>query len=150
MGRRLPAGAERQLTLRLRLLAAAAGIVAVSLLLGGLLTWVLVRDLELRGVQDQLDRAVIPAALQVKHLECFTLPAGVAAGAAACRLDLPVDFEDRLNSGVVPTLGGNRLLLVNSQGEIVYDSGGTDMFVTSMTIKPSTSVANVGDRKSVV
>jgi len=124
--------------------------VAVSLLLSGLLTWVLVRDLELRGVQDQLDRAVIPAALQVKHLECFTLPAGVAAGAAACRLDLPVDFEDRLNSGVVPTLGGNRLLLVNSQGEIVYDSGGTDMFVTSMTIKPSTSVANVGEARPTI
>ncbi len=150
MGRRLPAGAERQLTLRLRLLAAAAGIVAVSLLLSGLLTWVLVRDLELQGVQDQLDRAVVPAALQVKHLECFTVPAGVAAGAAGCRLDLPVDFEDRLNAGVVPALGGNRLLLVNSQGEIVYDSGGTDMYVTSMTITPSTRVANVGEARPTI
>jgi hypothetical protein len=85
VGRRIPAGAERQLTLRLRLLAAAAGIVAVSLLLGGLLTWVLVRDLELQGVQDQLDRAVVPAALQVKHLECFTLPAAASTCLSSSR-----------------------------------------------------------------
>jgi len=30
--------------------------VAVSLLLSGALTWVLVRDLELQAAQDQLDR----------------------------------------------------------------------------------------------
>jgi signal transduction histidine kinase len=150
VGRRIPPGAERELTLRLRLLAAAAGIVAVSLLLGGLLTWVLVRDLELQGVQDQLDRAVVPAALLVKHLECFTLPAGANAGAAGCRLDLPVDFEDRLNSVVVPTLSGNRLLLLDSQGRIVYDSGGTDMFVTVVQITPSRRVAAVGEARTTI
>ena len=150
MGRRIPAGAERQLTLRLRLLAAAAGIVAVSLLLGGLLTWVLVRDLELQGVQDQLDRAVVPAALQVKHLECFTLPAGTNPGAAGCRLALPFDFEDRMNSVVVPTLSGNRLLLLNSQGRVVYDSSGTDMFVAVVPITPSTRVANVGEARTTL
>ena len=74
MGSRIPVGAERQLTLRLRLLAAAAGIVAVSLLLGGLLTWVLVRDLELQAVQDQLglrlERKMGPVDfLVVDHME---------------------------------------------------------------------------------
>jgi signal transduction histidine kinase len=124
--------------------------VAVSLLLGGLLTWVLVRDLELQAVQDQLDRGVVTAAVQVHNLECFTRPANVNPGPAGCRLDLPVDFEDRMNSFVVPTLGGNRLLLLDSQGRIVYDSGGTDMFVTVVSITPSKRVANVGEARTTL
>ena len=150
MGRRIPAGAERKLTLRLRLLAAAAGIVAVSLLLGGLLTWVLVRDLELQAVQDQLDRRVATATTQVHNLECFTRPARVLPGGAGCRLDLPVDFEDRMNSVIVPSLSGNRLLLLDAQGRVVYDSGGTDMFVTVIPITPSKRVANVGEARTTL
>src|SRR6202158_2456214 len=61
LGRRLPAGAGGELSLRLRLLAAAAGIVAVSLLLSGALTWGLVGDLELQSAQDQLDREILTA-----------------------------------------------------------------------------------------
>jgi signal transduction histidine kinase len=150
VGRRIPAGAERELTLRLRLLAAAAGIVAVSLLLGGLLTWVLVRDLELQAVQDQLDRGVVTATTQVHNLECFTRPAGVLPGGAACRLDLPVDFEDRMDSVIVPSLSGNRLLLLDSQGRVVYDSGRTDMFVTVISVSPSKRVANVGEARTTL
>jgi signal transduction histidine kinase len=122
----------------------------VSLLLGGLLTWVLVRDLELQRVQDQLDRGVGPVTIQVKNLECFTRPPSVNPGSAGCRLDLPVDFEDRLNSVVVPTLSGNRLLLLDSQGKVIYDSGGTDMFVTVVPITPSTRVANVGEARTTL
>ena len=123
---------------------------AVSLLLGGLLTWVLVRDLELQAVQDQLDRGVVTATTQVHNLECFTRPAGVLPGGAACRLDLPVDFEDRMNSVIVPSLSGNRLLLLDSQGRVVYDSGGTDMFVTVIPITPSKRVANVGEARTTL
>jgi signal transduction histidine kinase len=115
-----------------------------------LLTWVLVRDLELQGVQDQLDRAVGPAAVQVKNLECFTRPAGTNPGPAICRLDIPIDFEDRLNSVAVPALGGNRLLLLDTRGRIVYDSGGTDMFVTVVPITPSKRVANVGEARTTL
>ena len=71
-------------------------------------------------------------------------------GAAGCRLDQPVDFEDRLNSFVVPTLSGNRLLLLDAQGRIVYDSGGTDMFVTVVPITPSKRVANVGEARTTL
>src|SRR5439155_892228 len=67
VGRRLPVGAGRKLNLRLRLLAAAAGIVAISLLLAGALTWVFVRDLEFQSVQDQLDREAISAQALVRH-----------------------------------------------------------------------------------
>ncbi|MHB8612776.1 MAG: sensor histidine kinase [Candidatus Dormibacteraceae bacterium] len=122
----------------------------MSLLLGGLLTWVLVRDLELQGAQDQLDRAVSQAAVQVKHRECFTRPAGVYPGPSTCRLALPVEFEDQLNSVVVPTLSGNRLLLLDAQGRVVYDSGGTDMFITMVRITPSTRVANVGEARTTL
>ena len=114
------------------------------------MTWVLVRDLELQAVQDQLDRGVVTATVQVHNLECFTRPANVNPGPAGCRLDLPVDFEDRLNSLVVPTLSGNRLLLLDAQGRVVYDSGGTDMFVTVVPITPSKRVANVGEARTTL
>jgi signal transduction histidine kinase len=74
----------------------------------------------------------------------------VNPGAAGCRLDQPVDFEDRLNSFVVPTLSGNRLLLLDAQGRIVYDSGGTDMFITVVPITPSKRVANVGEARTTL
>ncbi len=123
----------------------------MSLLLGGALTWVLVRDLEFQGVQDQLDRGVITATVQVKHQECFTRPAAVSnVGATTCRLDAPVDFEDRLNSLVVPTLSGNRLLLLDAQRRVVFDSGGTDMFVTVIPITASKRVANVGEGRTTL
>jgi len=118
--------------------------------MGGLLTWVLVRDLELQAVQDQLDRGVGPVTVQVKNLECFIRPPSVNPGSAGCRLDLPVDFEDRLNSVVVPTLSGNRLLLLDLQGKVIYDSGGTDMFLTVVPITPSTRVANVGEARTTL
>ena len=114
------------------------------------MTWVLVRDLEFQAVQDQLDRGVVTATVQVHNLECFTRPVNVNPGPAGCRLDLPVDFEDRMNSLIVPTLGGNRLLLLDSGGRIVYDSGGTDMFVTVIPITPSKRVANVGEARTTL
>src|SRR4029077_19158012 len=107
LGRRVPAGAGRQLTLRLRLLAAAAGIVAVSLLLAGALTWVMVRDLEYRSVQDQLDRQGHSPAMQVRLNECL---APAVAGTALCRPDSATDFTERLNSRA-PQLGSTRLIL---------------------------------------
>jgi len=123
----------------------------VSLLLGGALTWVFVRDLEFQGVQDQLDRAVVAATVQVHHEECFTRPAvATNPGVATCRLAYPVDFEDRLNNIVLPTLNGNRLLLLDSGGKVIYDSGGTDMFLTVIPITPSKRVANVGEARAVL
>jgi len=101
-------------------------------------------------VQDELDRGVVTATAQVHNLECFTRPASVLSGPATCRLDLPVEFEDRMNSVIVPTLSGNRLLLLDSGGRVVYDSGGTDMFVTVVPITPSRRVANVGEARTTL
>jgi len=123
----------------------------VSLLLGGALTWVFVRDLEFQGVQDQLDRAVVVATVQVHHEECFTRPQiATNPGGATCRLAYPVDFEDRLSTIVLPTLGGNRLLLLDSGGKVVYDSGGTDMQLTVIPLTPSKRVANVGEARTTL
>ncbi len=124
---------------------------AVSLLLGGALTWVLVRDLEFQSVQDQLDRGVVPVTLQVKYQECLNRPAlPTNVGAATCRLDAPVDFEDRLASIVVPTLSGNRLLLLDAQRRVVFDSGRTEMFVAQIPITPSRRVANVLEARTTL
>ena len=148
MGRRVSVGAGG-VTLRFRLLAAAAGIVAVSLLLAGALTWVLVRDLEYRAVQDQLDRSVVPAGVLVKHYECFVPPQGLAQpGAATCRLDDLNDFADRLTKSVAPSLGGNRLLLLDSQRRIVYDSGASDTLHQQVPIAPSQRVVNIYEARS--
>ena len=123
----------------------------MSLLLCGALTWVFVRDLEFQGVQDQLDRAVVPATVQVHHEECSTRPAvATNPGPATCRLAYPVDFEDRLSTIVLPRLGGNRLLLLDSGGKVVYDSGGTDMQLTRMQITASRRVANVGEARTTL
>ncbi len=149
MGSGVPVGAGRQLTLRLRLLAAAAGIVAVSLLLGGALTWLLVRDLVIQNVQEQVDRGVVAVSAQVKHQECLTRPALVSQpGAANCKLDTPVDFEDRLNALVVPTLSGNRLMLLNAQRKVVWDSGNTEMFVSTVPLTSSTRAAGVEETRT--
>jgi len=151
VGSRLPAGArgERQLSLRFRLLAAAAGIVATSLLLSGALTWFLVRNVELQAAQDSVDRSVQVSAMLVRHQECLTRT-GVAtnAGAATCRLTDGNDFSDRLNSSVVPTLGGARLLLLGRQRQVLYDS--QDPANTGIIdITASKRVANVAEAQPV-
>src|SRR4029077_9758434 len=121
VGGRLPAGAGGELSLRLRLLAAAAGIVAVSLLLSGALTWLLVRDLELQSAQEQLDRSVIAVRAVVLHDECQIRPAvATNPGAANCRLDDYLEYQQRL-SVVASQLGSDRLLLLNSRFRVVFD-----------------------------
>ena len=101
----------------------------MSLILSGALTWVLVRNVELQGAQDELDRAVIVDAALVRHLECQN-PVGVAtnAGPLGCRLASISFFTDRLVS--LPAT--DRLILLSRSRQIVYDSGGdtTDQLIT--------------------
>ena len=84
------------------------------------------RDLEFQSVQDQLGRRVSTVKTLVRHQECFTRPVGAAnEGPAQCPrpgLAGQAEFVDRLNSLVVPTLSGTRLLLLDSGRRIVYDS----------------------------
>jgi signal transduction histidine kinase len=149
VGSRVPAGAGRQLSLRLRVLAAAAGIVAVSLLLSGALTWVLVRNLELQSAQGQLDFAIQVNRVLVRHEECLNRPAVVTnEGAAACRLDDPFDYKDRLAT-LAATLSEDRLLLLDRQRRVLWDSGGPN---TGQVIDVQTArrVANVAEAQPVL
>ena len=111
---------------------------AVSLLLAGLLTWVLVRDLEFQSAQDQLDRQVVTAAALVKVNECLT--PGNAGG--ACKLATPDAFTQRLNSGTV-RLGSGRLLLLDGERYVVYDSGSPDTVGMRIDVTPSKRFSNV-------
>src|SRR5260370_3454978 len=120
MGGWVAGGAGGELRLRLRVLGAAAGIVAVSLLLSGALTWVLVRNLELQSAQDQLDRSIIGERALVIHDQCLvrTGPAS-NAGPATCRLDDGRDYKARL-SLAASQLGADRLLLLTGQFQVAF------------------------------
>ncbi|HEY8863840.1 MAG TPA: HAMP domain-containing sensor histidine kinase [Candidatus Dormibacteraeota bacterium] len=123
----------------------------VSLLLAGALTWLLVRDLVVQNVQEQLDRRVVVVKDQVKNQECLMRPAVVSMpGPPNCKLDPPVEYEDRLGAVVEPTLSGNRLLLLDSHQKVVWDSGGTEMFVTTIPITDSRRVAGIGEARTTL
>ncbi|TMC54714.1 MAG: HAMP domain-containing histidine kinase [Chloroflexi bacterium] len=81
-------------------------------------------------------------AATVKFQECFVK----TRATGLCRLDTATDYEDRLNTLVAPTLGVNRLLLLDAQRRVVYDSSADgsarDM---QLPIVQSTRVANVGE-----
>jgi len=99
----------------------------------------MVRDLEYRSVQDQLDRQVTSAALQVRLNEC--LAPGVA-GTALCRPDTATDFTERLNSHA-PQLGSTRLILLDNERYVVYDSGGSGAVGTQITLTQSARFTGV-------
>jgi two-component system, OmpR family, sensor histidine kinase BaeS len=145
VGRRLPVGAGRQLSLRLRVLAAAAGIVAVSLLLSGTLTWVLVRNLEFQSAQGQLDFDIQVDRVLVRHQECLNFPAAVTGeGPAACRLADPLEFQNRLTA-LATTLSEDRLLLLNGRRMVVWDSGNPDTTGQVIQVSGAKRVANVAE-----
>jgi signal transduction histidine kinase len=112
----------------------------VSLLLSGALTWVLVRNVELQGAQDELDRAVIVEAQLVRHQECLN-PVGVVtnAGPATCRL---VDV-DRFRERIAGLGGSDRLILLDRNRFIVFDSAGVASGVVS--VQASKRVAGVAE-----
>ena len=122
----------------------------VSLLLGGALTWVLVRNLELQTAQDQLDRSAQADATLVRHQECAIRPASPSqAGAATCRLDDPIDFSRRL-SDLAPTLDTGRLILLNKQRVVMFDSAGTDTVGQAIPVAASKRVTGVGEARTLL
>ena len=110
-----------------------------------MLTWVLVRDLELQSAQDQLDRQAISVAVGVRQQECV-----VQGNVPPCKAALRSDFIDRLDSVVVPQLGGERLLLLDSDRRVVYDSNqnGASIFGTQVPVVKSSRVANVYEART--
>ncbi len=117
----------------------------MSLVLSGALTWVLVRDVELQGAQDQLDRQIIVEAALVRHQECAQRPAALTnVGVCTARgLDTADDFIGRLTNFVVPTLNTDRLLLLDRNRRVVFDSQGSahDQVITVAASKRVAGVA---------
>lgn len=150
MGRGVPAGDFPQLSLRLRVLAAAAGIVGVSLLLSGTLSWVLVRNLELESAQGQLDFAIQVDRVLVRHQECFTPPlAPTGEGQNGCRLDDGFDFQDRL-AALATTLSSDRLLLLDRQRRVLWDSASSDTRGQVIAVQAARRVANVAEAEPIL
>jgi signal transduction histidine kinase len=116
----------------------------VSLLLAGALTWVMVRDLEFQGVQDQLDRQVASAAAAVRQQECVVTP---APGTGLCRPAPPAEFRDRLNTGAA-RLGSGRLLLLDDQRYVVYDSNAGETVGAQIGLAQSSRFASVFEARA--
>ena len=97
-----------------------------------------VRDLEYQSTQEQLDRQVIVAAVAVRNQECLS------HSVAACpKNTTAVDFVDRLNNLVAPRVGGYRLLLLDPQRQVVYDSsaGGAPSYYLQIPVARSPAAA---------
>jgi signal transduction histidine kinase len=96
----------------------------------------------------------VTVTVHVRHEECFIRPAGVAnVGNTPCArpgLDSAADFQDRLISVVAPTLNGNRLLLLDAQHRVIFDSAGTETVGNIIPITQSRHIANVGDGRTTL
>ena len=108
------------MSLRNRLLLAAAGIVGVSLLTSGFLSLVLVRSLEFDNAQVDLDRQALTAQREVVRAECATPPAANATACPGGRITTGDTFEQRINA-LVPSLA-DRMLLITPQNAVIFDT----------------------------
>ncbi len=128
MGCRLQTGADPHLSLRARVLAYAAGIVAVSLIVSGALTWVLVRDLEFSNAKDQLAHDVVAYRTRVLTAECVqrlaSLPGcpGLTVNGIRQSGQTPLDQYQLDLQNISTGLAGDRLVLLDRQHNAVFDS----------------------------
>ena len=120
------------MSLRNRLLLAAAAIVGVSLLTSGILALFLVRSLEFDNAQVELDRKAIAAQREVVHAECATLPGVVAAACPGGRIASGAVFEQRLN-GLTPVVA-DRFLLLTAQNVVIYDTQNGDAYGSQLQL----------------
>ena len=112
------------MSVRNRLLLAAACIVLVSLLISGVLALVLVRSLEFDSAQVELDQQALIAQQQLLRAECASPPTTAAAACPGGRLASAPLFSERVDA-LVPGIA-ERILLLNVANAVVYDSAGQD------------------------
>ena len=111
------------MSLRLRLVLAAAAIVAISLILSAALSWLLVSNLEFESARADLDRLAITTRQSVLRSQCNGIPAAPNAVACSGRPQFATRdlYEERLRT--LGGSGGDRLLLLNARRQVVFDSG---------------------------
>ena len=118
--------------------------------MSGGLTWFLIRDLELQSAQEQLDRSILTTRPLVLHQQCLAKTgAATNAGPATCRLDDPIDYQERLNL-LASQLGANRLILLNRQRRVVFDSAGQDTSGQVISVTPSKRVTGVAEARTTL
>jgi signal transduction histidine kinase len=100
-------------------------------------------------VQDQLDREVIGAAVTVRHQQCDVVVPAAKAVPATCPLAGGDVFVDRLKA-MVPQLAGSRLLLLDSQRVVVFDSGSDDTVGTRISVAPSRRITNAFEARATL
>lgn len=126
--------------MRVRLLAAAVGIVAVSLLLSGALTGLLLGNIQENNAQAQLDTALPSYRTHIENFQCtaghtFTsVNQGVVVNTLMCpdatgarpgaknpeSITSPSEYVNELRN--LPLLPEDRLFLIDANANIVYDS----------------------------
>ena len=105
----------------------------------------LVRNLEFQSAQGQLDFAIQQDRVLVRHQECMNRPlVATNEGAAGCRLDDLVDFDDRLAT-LATTLNEDRLLMLDRQHRVVWDSGNPASIGQVINVQSAKRVANVAE-----
>jgi two-component system, OmpR family, sensor kinase len=104
-----------------------------------------VRNLEVQTAQGQLDFAIQGDRGLVRHQECLNRPAALTGeGAVNCTLANPADFGDRL-AILATTLSEDRLLLLDRQRRVVWDSGSPDTVGEVISVQAAKRVANVAE-----
>jgi signal transduction histidine kinase len=161
VGRGIQTGDGRNLSLRARLLLAAIGIVAVSLILSGVLNWALVRNLEaqnadsqVRTTQSQLNeraqriRARVPTDCRVAYPPLRHVCAAPWPNEQA--YIVAIDNSTALQAALAPLPPGDRFLLLNwapvQPPYVVYDSQddlpvGATITLANQTVIPGTAMA---------
>jgi len=114
--------------------------VAVSLLLSGALTWVLVRDLEFLSGAEQLDQVAVLERNTILRQECATIPPANQQACPQNRLALPSDYEDRLRA-VALGIGVDRLLLLDRHRQVVFDSQAASTVGQAITVKRTRTIS---------
>jgi signal transduction histidine kinase len=104
-----------------------------------------VRNLEFQSAQGQLDFAIQVDRVLVRHQECFNPPlVPTGEGPNACRLIDPIEYENRL-ANLATTLSTDRLLLLDRQRRVVWDSGSSDTRGQVIAVQAARRVANVAE-----
>jgi two-component system OmpR family sensor kinase len=149
MGGGLQAGDGRELSLRFRLLLAAIGIVAVSLTLSGVLTGVLVLQLQFNDTLDQMGKQALLLRPQLVAADCTKK--GPTGRCTSSVQDLTDHLQSSPDALSVPP--GDRLILLSKPTKLdprpllIYDSAGTMLPGTPVPLGRDTLVSGTHVRE---
>jgi signal transduction histidine kinase len=155
VGGGVQAGDGRELSLRFRLLLATIAIVAVSLTLSGVLTGILVLQLQFNDTLDQMAKQALLLKPQLTAADCTHWIQLTPTAPKRCTSTVQ-DLVDRLESdpAALSVPPGDRLILLSKPSRlapqemlVIYDSDGTIPLGTTIPLGRDTVVAGAHVRK---